>query len=129
MNAIFLIGILPVLIFITPTALAQPHGIYHSENFKITNMSALYKGKYIEDIYEILGVIENIGNETSTEIHLIVTLFDKNNNLIGIDETIPIFEIGKNGNHSPFKFTIATNKTLFDHYVIEIGGTESEVKN
>lgn len=92
-------------------------------------MSALYKGKYIEDTYEILGIIENIGNDTSSEIHLIATIFDKNNTLVGIEETLPIFDVSKKGGHSPFKFIIYSNKTLFDHYVIEIGGSEKVNKN
>ncbi len=117
-----LLGILSVFLLTTQTAFAEPKGSYQSENFKITNMSALYKGKYIQDIYELLGIIENTGNNTSMEIQLVATLFDKNNNLIGIDETSPIFEVSKNGSHSPFKFIVSTNKTLFDHYVVEVGG-------
>ena len=117
-----ILGLLMILIFHAPTIFAVPYGSYQSENFKITNMSALYKGKYIEDNYEILGIIENIGNETSSEIHLIATIFDKNNNLIGVYETIPILDISKKGNDSPFRIDISTNSSLFDHFNIEIGG-------
>jgi len=111
-----------ILIFHAPAIFAVPYGSYQSENFKITNMTAIYKGKYIEDNYEILGIIENIGNETSSEIHLIATIFDKNNNLIGVYETIPILDISKKGNDSPFRFDISTNSSSFDHFNIEIGG-------
>lgn len=124
-----MIGFLLILLLIPHAILAKLYGSYQSENFKITNMSALYKGKYIQDIYEILGIIENTGNGTLNQIHLIATLFDKDNNLIGIDETVPVFDISKNGSNSPFKFTISTNKTLFDHFVIEIGGIESKDKD
>lgn len=119
---IVILGIIMILIFHAPAIFAVPYGSYQSENFKITNMSALYKGKYIEDNYEILGIIENIGNETSSEIHLIATIFDKNNNLIGVYETIPILDISKKGNDSPFRIDISTNSSLFDHFNIEIGG-------
>lgn len=101
---------------------AQQYGTYQSENFEISNLSAIYKGKYIEDKYQILGIVKNIGNDTSSEIILIGTIFDKNNNLIGVYRTIPILDISKHGNDSPFRFDIFTNKSLFDHFNIEIGG-------
>jgi hypothetical protein len=119
---IVILGILMMLLFHVPSIFAVPYGSYQSENFKITNMTAIYKGKYIEDNYEILGIIENIGNETSSEIHLIATIFDKKNNLIGVYETIPILDISKKGNDSPFRFDISTNSSSFDHFNIEIGG-------
>lgn len=119
---IVILGIIMIMIFHAPAIFAVPYGSYQSENFKITNMTAIYKGKYIEDNYEILGIIENIGNETSSEIHLIATIFDKNNNLIGVYETIPILDISKKGNDSPFRIDISTNSSLFDHFNIEIGG-------
>jgi len=119
---IVILGILMMLLFHAPSIFAVPYGSYQSENFKITNMTAIYKGKYIEDNYEILGIIENIGNETSSEIHLIATIFDKKNNLIGVYETIPILDISKKGNDSPFRFDISTNSSSFDHFNIEIGG-------
>ena len=119
---IVILGILMIFIFHAPTIFAVPYGSYQSENFKITNMTAIYKGKYIEDNYQILGIIENIGNETTSEIHLIATIFDKNNNLIGVYETMPILDISKKGNDSPFRIDISTNSSSFDHFNIEIGG-------
>lgn len=119
---IVILGILMIFIFHAPTIFAVPYGSYQSENFKITNMTAIYKGKYIEDNYQILGIIENIGNETTSEIHLIATIFDKNNNLIGVYETMPIMDISKKGNDSPFRIDVSTNSSSFDHFNIEIGG-------
>jgi len=98
-----------------PSVFGQPNGAYESENFKITNMSAIYQGKAFGDIYNIVGMIENIENKTFIDVQLVVTLYDKNNNLIDVDRTVPILDIRGSGTHSPFKFTVITNGTLFDH--------------
>ncbi len=110
-------------IFDIPDSFAKiPDGTYDSIYFKITNMSAIYQGKFFGDNYDILGIIENIGNKTFNQINLIVTLFDKNNTLIGVESTVPILDITSPGSKSPFKFDVLTNSSKFDHYLIEIGG-------
>jgi len=101
---------------------AEPKGTYESENFKITNMSAIYQGKFFGDTYGIVGMIENIRNETFVDIQLVVTLYDKYNNLIDVDRTLPILDIRTPGTHSPFKFLVSTNGTIFDHYLVQIAG-------
>jgi len=101
---------------------AEPKGTYESENFKITNMSAIYQGKFFGDTYGIVGMIENIRNETFVDIQLVVTLYDKYNNLIDVDRTLPILDIRTPCTHSPFKFLVSTNGTIFDHYLVQIAG-------
>jgi hypothetical protein len=101
---------------------AEPKGTYESENFKITNMSAIYQGKLLADTYDIVGMIENTQNITFVDIQLVVTLYDKNNNLIDVDRTLPTLDIRTPGTHSPFKFIVSTNGTLFDHYQVQVAG-------
>ncbi len=101
---------------------AEPIGTYESENFKITNMSAIYQGKLLADTYDIVGMIENTQNITFVDIQLVVTLYDKNNNLIDVDRTLPTLDIRTPGTHSPFKFIVSTNGTLFDHYLVQVAG-------
>lgn len=101
---------------------AEPKGTYESENFKITNMSAIYQGKFLADTYDIVGMIENTQNETFIDIQLVVTLYDSKNNLIDADRTVPILDIRTPGTQSPFKFIVSTNGTLFDHYLVQVAG-------
>ena len=85
-------------------------------------MSAIYTGSFIGDNYEVLGIIKNIGNKTFDYVTLYITLYDKNGNLIGLEETTPIFSTVRNpGNSSEFKFDISTNSSLFDRYIVKVG--------
>jgi hypothetical protein len=115
--------LLLLLIGITYThAINSPIGSYESKNFQILNMSVIYKGSFIGDNYDILGIIKNIGNKTfEGDVAMFITLYDKNGNLIGLEETTPIFDIRNPGNSSEFKFDVRTNSSLFDHYIVKIG--------
>ena len=92
-----------------------------SKNFEITNMSTIYKGNFLGDKYEVLGIIKNVGNKTFDLVNLHITMYDKNGNLIGLEETKPIWDISSPGNSSEFKFDVYTNASLFDHYIIKVG--------
>ena len=116
----FILGM--ILLSCLSSISAEPKGTYESENFKITNMSAIYQGKFLADTYDIVGMIENTQNETFIDIQLVVTLYDKNNTLIDADRTVPILDIRTPGTHSPFKFIVSTNGTLFDHYLVQVAG-------
>ena len=120
-----IIGFLILLLLIGNTyvyPINPPKGSYESKNFQITNMSAIYKGSFIGDNYEVLGIIKNIGNQTFDYVSLFITLYDKNGNLIGLEETTPIFNtVGNPGNSSEFKFDIGTNSSLFDRYIVKVG--------
>ena len=85
-------------------------------------MSAIYKGNYLGDTFDIVGMIENSGNKSFNELNLIATLYDKNNSLIDVERTVPLLDIIQQGDISPFKFVIRSNASLFDHYVIQIAG-------
>jgi hypothetical protein len=87
-------------------------------------MSAIYKGNFLGYKYEVLGVIKNIGNKTFNSIILYITMYDKNGNLIGIEDTQPIWDISNPGNSSEFKFDVYTNASLFDHYIIKPGSNQ-----
>jgi hypothetical protein len=119
---IFVSSILLVLILSISHVFAQPKGTYESDNFKITNMSAIYKGSYLGDTFDIVGMIENMGNKSFNELNLISTLYDKNNSLIDVERTVPFLEINQQGDISPFKFTVRDNRSLFDHFTIQIAG-------
>ena len=69
-----------------------------------------------------MGIIKNIGNKTTDRLNLIVTLFNKTNGLIGVEQTIPILDVAEPNSSSPFKFDVLTNMSQFDHYLIQIGG-------
>jgi hypothetical protein len=120
-----IIGFLILLVLIGNTyvyAINPPKGSYESKSFQITNMSAIYKGSFIGDNYEVLGIIKNKGNQTFDEVSLYITLHDKNGNLIGLEKTTPIFSnVGNPGNSSEFKFDISTNSSLFDRYIVKVG--------
>jgi hypothetical protein len=129
--SIITIGFLLLLLLIGITyntyAINPPKGGYESKSFQITNMSAIYKGSFIGDNYDILGLIKNIDNKTfDGDVAMFITLYDKNGNLIGLEETTPIFDVSNPGNSSEFKFDIRTNSSLFDHYIVKIGIKEEE---
>jgi hypothetical protein len=121
-DKILISTILILLVFSLSHGFAQPKGAYESDSFKITNMSAIYKGNYLGDTFDIVGMIENSGNKSFNELNLIATLYDKNNSLIDVERTVPLLDIKQQGDISPFKFVIRSNASLFDHYVIQIAG-------
>lgn len=86
-------SILLVLILSISHVFAQPKGTYESDNFKITNMSAIYKGSYLGDTFDIVGMIENLGNKSFNELNLIAILYDKNNSLIDVERTVPFLRL------------------------------------
>jgi hypothetical protein len=113
-----------ILIGYTYVYAINPTGSYESKNFQVTNMSVIYKGSFLGDNYEVLGILKNIGNKTFDSVSMFISLYDKNGNLIGLEETTPIFDnVGNPGNSSEFKFDIRTNSSLFDHYIVKIGTT------
>lgn len=111
-----------ILLFWVSYVFAEPEGTYKSTNFKISNLSAIYQGKFFGDNYDIVGIIQNIGNRTTDKLNLIVTLYNKTNSLIGVEQTIPILDVGEPNSSSPFKFDVLTNTSQFDHYLIQVGG-------
>ncbi|MGA7007745.1 MAG: hypothetical protein WBY28_11770 [Nitrososphaeraceae archaeon] len=74
------------------------------------------------DNFDIVGMIENLGNKSFNEINLIATLYDNNNSLSDVERTVPLLDIKQQGDTSPFKFLVRSNATLFDHFVIQIAG-------
>jgi hypothetical protein len=117
---VLVIGV--ILLFWVSNVFAEPRGMYESTNFKISNLSAIYQGKFFGDNYDIVGIIKNIGNKTTDRLNLIVTLYNKTNGLIGVEQTIPILDVAEPNSSSPFKFDVLTNISQFDHYLIQIGG-------
>jgi hypothetical protein len=111
-----------VLLFWVSNVFAEPNGMYESSKFKISNLSAIYQGKFFGDNYDIVGIIQNIGNRTTDKLNLIVTLYNKTNSLIGVEQTIPILDVSEPNSSSPFKFDVLTNMSQFDHYLIQVGG-------
>lgn len=121
-DKIMISTVLILLVFSLSRGFAEPKGAYESDSFKITNMSAIYKGNYLGDTFDIVGMIENSGNKSFNELNLIATLYDKNNSLIDVERTVPLLDIKQQGDISPFKFVIRSNASLFDHYVVQIAG-------
>jgi len=56
-------------------------------------MSAIYKGNFLGDKYEVLGVIKILENKTFDSIIPYITMYDKNGNLIGLEDTQSIWDI------------------------------------
>lgn len=103
-------------------------GSYESKSFEITNMSAIYNPEGFSPTYEIVGIANNIGNGTYSDIQLSVELYDSNNTLIGVEKGIPTVEGSWPGNSSTFK--ICTSESVknsdFDHFRITVAGKLEE---
>jgi protein-disulfide isomerase len=95
-------------------------GIYHSEWARINNMS-IVKGEptlFGRPVY-LIGIIKNTGNDTQQQIKLVISLFDSNNNLIGVETGDTIFSILEAGDSTPYKIPTTTNISSLDHYLIQ----------
>lgn len=113
-------GLAVLLTLLSPSAYASPKGIYHSDWAQISNMS-IVKGEptlFGQPAY-LIGMIKNVGNDTQERLRLIVSLFDSNNNLIGVETGEPIFHILEPGDSTPYKIPVSTNISSLDHYLLQ----------
>ena len=67
----------------------------------------------------LIGMIKNIGNDTQQQIRLVISLFDSNNDLIGVETGDTIFSILEVGDSTPYKIPLTTNISNLDHYLIQ----------
>ena len=103
-----------------PVSAEASKGIYHSEWAQISNMS-IVKGEptiFGQPVY-LIGMIKNIGNDTQQQIRLVISLFDSNNDLIGVETGGTIFSILEVGDSTPYKIPLTTNISNLDHYLIQ----------
>ena len=70
----------------------------------------------------LIGMIKNIGNDTQQQIRLVISLFDSNNDLIGVETGDTIFSILEVGDSTPYKIPMTTNISNLDHYLIQFDG-------
>lgn len=98
-------------------------GKFSSIGFRATNMSLINKGY---GTYEIIGFLKNIGNERYGYVTLVATLFDKSNNLIGVEEGIPVMEanVAEPMSVSAFRIPILSDVTNLHHYLVEVTVTD-----
>jgi hypothetical protein len=99
--------------------LDQPDAIINCNPLSITNTTAI---SATSDRISILGIISNNNStEPMNEIRIVGEFYDSNNNLIGVESTIPELVEVPLGQSSPFKIpTDVTNSTL-DHYRLTCG--------
>lgn len=117
-----LIGI--VALSVSTVNAQTPKGIFESNTFSISNMSAIKQENYIyAQDWDILGIIKNISNKTIDNIQLVADIYDPSNQLIDVVTSSPSFGKLPPGVVSSFKLEYQTdnNSTVFDHYVIRIG--------
>ena len=100
-----------------------PVGSYDSKGFQITNMSMVNKGY---GSYEIIGFMKNIGNENYDIVVPVASLYDKKNNLIGVEEGYAIAgsDVAVPGGTSLFKILLSGDPSKVDHYVVEVTVTD-----
>jgi len=107
-------------------AIENPTGKFQSKNFVLTNMSTVRQNSYFGDKFLILGVVKNIGNKTFDAVSLLANLYNKKGNLIDVVETTPFFNVGEPNSSSPYKFEVNLNASQLDHYLIQVGGADSD---
>jgi hypothetical protein len=99
--------------------LDQPDAIANCKPLSITNTTAVLA---TSDTISIFGIISNPNStEPMNEIRIVGEFYDSDNNLIGVESTVPELSIVPMDQSSPFKIlTTVTNDTL-DHYKLTCG--------
>jgi hypothetical protein len=99
--------------------LDQPDAIASCKPLSITNTTAVLA---TSDTISIFGIISNPNStEPMNEIRIVGEFYDSDNNLIGVESTVPELSIVPMDQSSPFKIlTTITNDTL-DHYKLTCG--------
>jgi hypothetical protein len=113
-----------VVFLLIPSVYAQT-AILHS-NWAQVNNTSIIKGMPTSSIFGsepapiyLAGIIKNVGNETQYKIKLILSLFDSNNKLIGVEDGTPEIENLSVNDTTPYKVKVSSNISSLDHYMIQ----------
>jgi hypothetical protein len=127
LNKILIAGGFLLFIPALVSASTNPTGTYVSKNFRIDNMSAVYT-PLLRDHFDLIGILHNIGKNTYSNVSLEAQVFDQNSKLIDVESGSPVFSTFFPGGISRYKIPAKVNPSDFDHYVIQIGGSNRTIQ-
>jgi hypothetical protein len=125
------IALISVLIFTASIMVSAqtPSGAFESQEFSISNMTAIHQGNSNESqSINILGIIKNISNRTIGNIQIVADFYDNSNQLIDVVPGFSSSSTLKPNGESSFKIEYRSdnNSSTVDHYIINVGRASNQ---
>ena len=134
LKVLFITGGAFVLIFasfITLNAVygaSAPQGIIVSKNFTVSNMTTIPHSD--GNTLDVIGILTNKGNVTTSYLKVIVRVYNSSNQLIGVSEGFPSYSVLNPEQSTPFLVPIDVPSSIFHHYIVRIDeATDNSLRN
>jgi len=124
-----LVFIFPNLIVISVVyGTSAPQGIVASKNFTISNMTTVQHSS--GNTLDVIGILTNKGDVTTSHLKVIVQAYNSSNQLIGVSEGFPSYSVLNPEQSTPFLVPTDVPSSIFHHYIVRVGqATDKSLQN
>jgi hypothetical protein len=107
---------------------SAPQGIVASKNFTIRNMTTVPHSS--GNTIDVVGILTNIGDVTTSHLKVIVQAYNSSNQLIGVSEGFPSYSVLNPEQSTPFLVPTEVPSSIFHHYIVRVGqATDNSLQN
>jgi hypothetical protein len=107
---------------------SAPQGIVASKNFTISNMTTVPHSS--GNTLDVIGILTNIGDVTTSHLKVIVQAYNSSNQLIGVSEGFPSYGVLNPEQSTPFLVPTEVPSSIFHHYIVRVGqATDNSLQN
>jgi hypothetical protein len=107
---------------------SAPQGIVASKNFTISNMTTVPHSS--GNTLDVIGILTNIGDVTTSHLKVIVQAYNSSNQLIGVSEGFPSYSVLNPEQSTPFLVPTEVPSSIFHHYIVRVGqATDNSLQN
>lgn len=107
---------------------SAPQGIVVSKNFTISNMTTVPHSD--GNTLDVIGILTNKGDVTTSHLKVIVQVYNSSNQLIGVSEGFPSYSVLNPEQSTPFLVPTDVPSSIFHHYIVRIGeATDNSLQN
>jgi len=108
--------------------ISAPQGIVASKNFTISNMTTVQHSS--GNTLDVIGILTNKGDVTTSHLKVIVQAYNSSNQLIGVSEGFPSYSVLNPEQSTPFLVPTDVPSSIFHHYIVRVGqATDKSLQN
>jgi hypothetical protein len=79
---------------------------------------------------DVVGILTNIGDVTTSHLKVIVQAYNSSNQLIGVSEGFPSYSVLNPEQSTPFLVPTEVPSSIFHHYIVRVGqATDNSLQN